>query len=214
VEKVMKEAIVERTRQWIDLLVERIDTKKIKAIMMPGNDDHFEVDDVIKAYEDEGVIYPLDKVVDIAGFETISLDYTNPTPWNTPREASEKELEKKIDKLVDRLSDPTRSIFNFHCPPYNTRLDLAPELDKQMKPVLIGGKISMIHVGSKAVREAIEKYRPMIGLHGHIHESHAVDKIADVPILNPGSEYGEGLLRGFIIEMSNKGVERYWKVEG
>ena len=72
----------------------------------------------------------------------------------------------------------------------------------------------MEHVGSKAVREVIEEYQPMIGLHGHIHESYAKDKIGNTPVVNPGSEYGEGILRGFIIDFRDEGVENYYKVEG
>lgn len=52
---------------------------------MPGNDDELIIDDIIKEYEDRGVIYPLDKVFEIAGYEVISSPYVNPTPWNTPR---------------------------------------------------------------------------------------------------------------------------------
>jgi Icc-related predicted phosphoesterase len=72
----------------------------------------------------------------------------------------------------------------------------------------------MIPVGSKSIREAIVKYKPMIGLHGHIHESSAVDFLNGVPIFNPGSEYGEGVLRGFVIKLSEGKLEKYWRVEG
>ncbi len=73
----------------------------------------------------------------------------------------------------------------------------------------------MEHVGSKSVRKFEEKYQPLMGLHGHIHESYASDKLGRTIVVNPGSEYGSGILRGFIIDMSpEKGLETYWKVEG
>ena len=72
----------------------------------------------------------------------------------------------------------------------------------------------MVHVGSVAVRQAIEKHQPMLGLHGHIHESSGFDKIGRTLCLNPGSEYGEGLLRGFIINLTKEGYENYWKIQG
>ena len=56
--------------------------------------------------------------------------------------------------------------------------------------------MSMIHVGSKAVRQLIEKDQPLIGLHGHIHEARGFVKIGRTLCINPGSEYGEGVLRG------------------
>lgn len=214
VERMMIEAMTTRIKEWLDLVLERIDLKKVQVFTMPGNDDYFEIDKVIKSYEDKGIAWLLDTVVEIAGLEAISLPYVNPTPWNTPREASEKELKKKIDKLVEKLSDPNRSIFNFHCPPYGTKLDLAPELDKSLKPVMELGQVKFIHVGSKAVREAELKHKPLIGLHGHIHESCAIDRVGDVPVLNPGSEYEAGVLRGFMIEASKEGIEKFWRVEG
>jgi hypothetical protein len=59
-------------------------------------------------------------------------------------------------------------IFNLHCPPYDTILDLVPELDETLKPKLSGEGISMVHVGSLAVRQAIQTHQPMLGIHGHI----------------------------------------------
>ncbi len=62
--------------------------------------------------------------------------------------------------------------------------------------------------------EALEKYQPMLGLHGHIHESYGTDKVGETPVVNPGSEYGEGILRGYGIEIDNGKVIDHWKVEG
>jgi Icc-related predicted phosphoesterase len=72
----------------------------------------------------------------------------------------------------------------------------------------------MVHVGSKAVRKLIEQYQPLMGLHGHIHESYASDKVGRTVVINPGSEYSEGLLRGFVIELEPDGLKNYWKIEG
>ncbi len=214
VEKMMEDVIKGRIREWLEFLVEKVDTKKVEVCAMPGNDDDYFIDPIMKEFEDKGVIWCLDKVVEIGGFETISLAHVNPTPWDTPREGKEDELKKMIEEKVKWLSDPSKAMFNFHCPPYNTHLDLAPRLDKTLRPVVSAGAMEMIHVGSKAVREAIEKYQPMIGLHGHIHESYAGDKIGNTPVVNPGSEYGEGILRGYIIEFDKDGIDKYWKVEG
>jgi Icc-related predicted phosphoesterase len=106
-------------------------------------------------------------------------------------------------------------IFNLHCPPYNTQLDVAPELDATLKPIVnSGGGINMIHVGSVAVREAIEKHKPLLGIHGHIHESRGFAKIGRTLCLNPGSEYGEGILRGAIINLDDKGIKSHLLTQG
>jgi len=214
VNRLIIEKMIERIRSWMNMLVEKIDTKKINTIVMPGNDDEYVIDDVIREYEDRGVIYPIDKVVSIENIEIISSPYVNPTPWNTPREMKENDLEKYLERQISRLKDPSKSIFNFHAPPYNTHLDLAPKLTKDLKPVVIAGAVQYEHVGSKAVRKVIEKYQPIIGLHGHIHESGGMDKIGKTIVVNPGSEYSEGVLKGYVIEIDQGKLINYWKVEG
>ena len=107
------------------------------------------------------------------------------------------------------------AIFNLHCPPYDTPLDVAPELDETLKPVMSsGGAVNMIHVGGKAVREVIEKNQPMLGLHGHIHEARGFVKIGRTLCINPGSEYGEGILRGAVINLDQKGIKSYILTQG
>lgn len=214
VSKLMNEKMVERLRLWLQFLIKRIDTKRTTTIVMPGNDDEYLIDNVIREFEDYGVIYPLDKVIEIERHEVISSPYVNPTPWSTPREMEERDLEKYLEKLVSKVRNPRTSILNSHCPPYGTHLDLAPKLDKNLRPVFIGGMPEYVHVGSRAVRKIIEKYKFLIGLHGHIHESGGMDRLGDTVVLNPGSEYSEGVLRGFIIELSNEKLVNYWRVEG
>jgi Icc-related predicted phosphoesterase len=214
VEETLTALIEERLRSWLDMLLQKIDVRKIQVLIMPGNDDPLAIDEIIKSYEDRGITYSLDKVLQIAGFETISLSESNPTPWASPRELEEKELAKKIEKLVNQLSDPSKSIFNFHPPPYGTNIDMAPKLKKDLSPIMGPGGVQTEHVGSKAVKDAVKKYQPLIGLHGHIHEAGGTDRVGRTPVINPGSEYGENVLRGFVISFSDKGVENYWKVEG
>jgi len=41
----------------------------------------------------------------------------------------------------------------------------------------------------------------MLGLHGHIHESSGMRKLGSTTLVNPGSEYAEGILRGALIDV-------------
>jgi hypothetical protein len=72
----------------------------------------------------------------------------------------------------------------------------------------------MAHVGSTSVRKVIEKLQPLAGLHGHIHESRGVSKIGNTQCFNPGSEYVTGVLRGLIINLSEKKIDNYVFTEG
>jgi Icc-related predicted phosphoesterase len=84
-------------------------------------------------------------------------------------------------------------------------LDLAPELDAN----LTQAADRKIHVGSRAVAKMIEKYQPLLGLHGHIHESRGVQKIRKTTIINPGSEYSEGILKGVVLVLEQGKVKDY-----
>jgi Icc-related predicted phosphoesterase len=214
VDRVMKEEVVKRMHRWLELLVEKLDTSKILSIVMPGNDDPLELDEAIKEFEDRGIMYPTDKVIDLGGHELISLEYVTPTPWDTPRETDEEGMRSMLEEKVAWLKDVPNSIWNVHCPPKDTDIDLAPQLGKDLKVKSGAEGVKMMHVGSQAVREVIEKYQPLMTLHGHIHESSGFSYIGRTLAVNPGSEYGEGLLRGFILEVTPTTVEKYWKIQG
>jgi len=204
-----------RIEKWLNTISEQIKKNKLKVLVMPGNDDTFSIDEIILNYEEKGVKYPINRIIDIDSTEIVSLEYVNTSPFNTPREAREKDLEVKIDDQVLKLQNLHNSIFNFHPPPFKTKLDLAPKIGKNKKPVIRAGQIEKVHAGSKAVLKAIKKYQPFIGLHGHIHESGGADKIGNTVILNPGSEYGEGIFKAFVIEINASSRDlSYWHIDG
>ncbi len=70
-------------------------------------------------------------------------------------------------------------------------------------------------VGSAAIRKLIERYQPMLGLHGHIHESPGAQRLGRSLVLNPGSDYGDGVLRGALVALDRrKGVRSWQLVQG
>jgi hypothetical protein len=97
------------------------------------------------------------------------------------------------------------SIFNFHVPPHGYSLDLCPKLDEN----LTMAADEKIHAGSLGAKRAIEKFQPLLGLHGHIHESRGAQKAGRTLLINPGSEYSEGILKGVILMLDKKKVKDY-----
>ena len=72
----------------------------------------------------------------------------------------------------------------------------------------------MISAGSTACKAAIEKHQPMLGIHGHIHESHGFVMIGKTLCANPGSDYGEGVLRGFLTEIEGDRIKSHMLTTG
>ena len=198
--------ILERLDRWLVKLSELVDSERVTVIMTPGNDDIFEIDHLVKKYESKGIFSGLSHPVKLGKNEIISLDYSNITPWKTYREAPEKDLEKIIKSKVKSVENIGLSIFNFHCPPYQTKLDIAPNIDRNFHYVVNPGGIENKHVGSVAVRKAIEQYQPLLSLHGHIHESAGFHYIGKTLSINPGSAFEIGLLKAFIVDITDDGL--------
>jgi uncharacterized protein len=198
--------------RWLDMADGKLRGGQIGCILNGGNDDIFEIDDMIES--SPCVTFAEGKVLDLGGFSMVSMGWTNPTPWDTFREAPEDELAEKIETVAEHVPDMGRAIFNFHAPPYGTGLDDAPALDETLRPIH-GGAV-MKPVGSKAVRDSIMKHQPLLSVHGHIHESRGVKKMGRTLALNPGSVYGDGVLQGAVIELDVKKakVSRYLLVNG
>lgn len=198
--------------RWLDMADAKLRGGEIPCIVNGGNDDTFEIDGVVEA--SPCVTFAEGKVLDLGGFSLASMGFTNPTPWDTFREAPEEDLAKRIDAVAGQVPDMGRAIFNFHAPPFGTGLDEAPALDANLRP-MHGGAV-MKPVGSVAVRDAIVAHQPMVSVHGHIHESRGIKKMGRTLAVNPGSVYGDGVLQGAVIDLdAKKGkVARYILVNG
>ncbi len=200
--------------RWIELADERLRGSGVEVYVMPGNDDEFGVEDVIA--ESEVVTNPEGRVVEIADgqLEMISLGWANPTPWHSPRECPDEELGEKIRAMLPGLSGSKPALFNLHVPPHGSGLDWAPLLTEDLRPVQAGGEVQMVPVGSKAVDAVLREHQPLLGLHGHIHESRGVARIGSSLSLNPGSRYGEGVLDGVLVTIVRGKVKSYQLVSG
>jgi Icc-related predicted phosphoesterase len=203
---------------WVNLAEERLKGTGIKCFVTGGNDDEWEVLNVMKEQATETFFACENEMVHLDDDHTmISVGISTPTPWKTPREVSEEELGSLIDEMATKVPDMQKAIFNFHDPPINSTLDTCPRLDWSKDPpeqITEGGQVILHGAGSKAVRGAIEKYKPMLGLHGHIHESQSVAKLGRTTCINPGSEYAEGVLRGCIVTYMDGEVQGYQMTSG
>jgi Icc-related predicted phosphoesterase len=216
VEQLFWRVIGETVERWLRLAEERLAGTQVVCLMAPGNDDPPFVDELLRT--SSRVIDPEREVVELpGGFPMISVGYSNITPWDSPREVSEEQLLRMIDLEAAKLDgrDLGRAVFNLHVPPLDSGLDTAVLLDAELRPLMRSGSPVFAGVGSSAVRSAIERHQPMLGLHGHIHESRGEARLGRTISLNPGSEYSEGVLRGVIVTLSaKKGVKGHQLVAG
>ena len=196
---------------WIEWAEEKLKKTKIPCYVCPGNDDVFKIDDLL----DSSAFIELveGKIIDLPlGYQMLSTGWSNPTPWKTYRECSEEELARLLEEPLSKL-DPNRpAVFNIHVPPFGIGLDEAPELDENLRPKFAGR--SLIPVGSKAVRQVIEEYEPLLGLFGHIHEAKGAVRHRKTLCINPGSNYEQGILLGALINLEKDGLGEYILTSG
>ncbi|MBI2654181.1 metallophosphoesterase [Candidatus Woesearchaeota archaeon] len=198
--------------------------REIYAIM--GNDD-FKVNlEILEKAEKNKILHSIHKEsIKLNKLSIAGYSFVNPTPfrlkdWEKPDFEGDRlptqlfneeirSVEKENGTIQEdlnglkRLSNPKKTIYVIHAPPYNTKLDI----------VTTG-----THVGSKAVRKFIEEEQPFLTLHGHIHESPRMsgswhDKIGKTICINVGSSYPEDKLNCVIIDADKLDKIRYLELE-
>lgn len=206
------EKMLETVEKWMRTADEKLGGTGVRVFCCPGNDDQFEVDEIIE--NANTVELAEGRVVDIDGFQMVSTGWSNRTPWNTYREEDEPDLRARLERAIAQVTAPgERTLYNFHCPPYHSGLDDAPELTEDMMLKDAGRAVKP--VGSTAVREAIEEHSPVLTLHGHIHEARGNCRIGRTLCINPGSSYEQGDLLGAVVDLDGKKkVKRFLLTSG
>ena len=198
--------VLKTAEQWLAYADEKLEGTGVRCYVAPGNDDMFELDELIRTSKHvqlaEGTVIELDK-----HHEMLSSGWSNVTPWHTYREESEDELRARYGAMLSQLKNPKNSVFNIHVPPYGSTLDDVPELTEDLQPKHAGR--SLVPVGSHAVREIVDQYQPLLGLFGHIHEGKGAIRLGRTLCINPGSMYEQGRLLGAFVNLARNKIKSY-----
>jgi uncharacterized protein len=145
-----------------------------RVYVLPGN--HESADDVARICARYGMHDFHGRHFSLASWQVAGLGYSNPTPFNTPGEYSERDLSERLE----RFAGLTPLVLVCHAPPHGTKLD-------QIRPGL--------HAGSTAVRAFIEEHQPAYFFCGHIHEAEGVQlRIGQTFAVNVGKQ-------GYLLEL-------------
>jgi Icc-related predicted phosphoesterase len=144
------------------------------AFFVPGNHDP------PQAVRPGGSVNLHGKTARVGRYSFGGLGGSNVTPFGTPFEIPDDQAVKILESLgrVDVLIS--------HCPPFGTNCDVVE---------------SGLHVGSKPVREYIERESPTFVLCGHVHEARGQDTLNGTRIINPGSIMDANFA---VVEMNDK----------
>jgi Icc-related predicted phosphoesterase len=211
--KRFEQEMIQRVRAWMALAEEKLAPRNLHLYFMPGNDDIFAIDPAIEGYDHihnpDGRRFWIDD-----DHELVGVSYANLTPWRCARDVPEEVLTSKLEQAVALLEAPERSVLVIHVPPFDSGIDVCPELDENMQIVHRAGHVLMKPVGSPSVRATIEKVRPLLTLHGHIHEAPGHARIGPTLSINAGSEYAEGILKAAVINLERDRVKGHMLISG
>ena len=163
-----------------DMVLQKIMALKVPILCVPGNHDPYEVLELFNEYN----VNLHDKMRRIKGLLFIGWGGA-PTPFNTIFEPSDEETTESLEKLYNKAKGE-KFVLMVHDPPLGTKLDTT---------------FTKKHVGSKAIKEFIEKRQPILAISAHIHESGGIDKLGESTLFYPGA-----LFEGYygIVEIDEK----------
>ncbi len=110
------------------------------------------------------------RTVNVNGVSFTGAGGSLPCPSPTPNVYTEEEYAEIFEGTKANAED-ILNILVSHQPPYGTLND-----------TLNNGA----HVGSRTVRDFIERQKPLVCFTGHIHEAPGIDAIGETKIVNPG----------------------------
>jgi Icc-related predicted phosphoesterase len=203
----------QRLEAWLSLANDRLRPLGTPLFFMLGNDDPISLRPLLDSApwgtHAEGRVVMLDD-----DHEMISWGYSNITPWHSHREQTEEQLAAALRDMGGQLRNPERAVVNVHVPPFGTQLDDAPVLDADLRVVQVMGQVKFGPVGSTAVRDFELETQPLLGLHGHIHESAGIRRLGRTIAINPGSDYATGALHGALVTLKDGRVAAHQLVRG
>lgn len=158
--------------------LELLEMFKVPVLAVPGNCDNPSLLKIL----DENAINLHNSIYEMGGLTFMGLGGSNPTPFNTPFELSEKKIGEYIGTLLGRLKG--RIILLSHAPPRNTT-----------------DRLPYGNVGSEALARYLGRFDLIVC--GHIHEARGMVRVNGTRIVNPGmASKGQGAVVTINMEMN------------
>ncbi len=163
---------------YLEELLTILKNQKVFAVL--GNCDPLEIKKILGEICVENKNKILDKY-NISGIGG-AIGFKHPTIKEPGRKT-----EEEFDKELLKLEINNNTIFLSHSPPYGI-------LDKTF---------NNSHIGSKSIKEMIEKKQPLLFICGHVHEECGIKKIGKTNVINlpPANELKGGVIT---IDSQNK----------
>ena len=154
---------------WVqaERIISSISQYSKRVLAVSGNCDSPSVEDYLNT---EGINLHCN-YVNIEGVNFAGVGGSLPCPGTTLNESPNEDFRIWLAGMEAGVSSTDRFVLMTHQPAWGTKVDTVGQ-DR--------------HTGSIAIREFIEKNKPLLAISGHIHEAAGVDSIGDTVVINPG----------------------------
>ena len=208
----------ERLAGWIERAEDALQGTGVRLYLTGGNDDEPSVLETLERHDGDRVVASEGRLVELDGEHTmITVGLSTPTPWDTPREASEEEIAQAIEQAVASVPDVGRCVFNLHCPPKDTPIDTCLKLE--VRPASCPGRSGTAAVPDDRRRErggargdrALPAARRAPRAHPRVGRS--VPDRPD-PDVQPRERVRAGVLQGVIVSLRGGRLVSYQHTQG
>lgn len=164
--------------------LKKINALKTPVILLPGNPPHETITEVRKQCRKyKNIRFAHKKIIDLDGYKLIG----HGGGGFYDREELDEDFEKFVKKNKTKLKGQNIILLT-HAPPYKTKLDYLDWFKE--------------HVGCASYKNFIKKYKPVLAISGHIHETFGKkQKIGKTLLYNPGPQ-------GMVFRLTKKKVEK------
>ena len=208
-----QEAIARRLRAWATHAAEKLG-QDARIYAIPGNDDHPCIDAVLG---ESNVFVSVDRrAIEIReGLFICGLGASTETPWSTYRELSEEAIASELASMMAIVPAGAKCIWNVHVPPAGVGIDICDAPDAEGRGSwLTSMSPRQVSAGSSSVADAIRRYRPLLGLFGHVHEGRGIVSVDGTVCVNTGSEYYNSVLHAALVDIEDASVLRSQLISG
>jgi uncharacterized protein len=198
--------------RWLEMAEQKLKKAGQRLIMMPGDDDLYFVDDIVKkssavewAQGEIITLTPHHKLISEGSFRSGGRDDSH--------RFTEKELLQHLQDQTCKLDEVFNNVFNIQLPPFDATLSDASRLNCIKKKENRTKHLS--RPGCAAVRRFIETYQPLLSLHGYTDgRDNKFTHIGRTLCCIPGNSRLEGLLSGFLITLKDSEILDFQPIQG
>ncbi len=162
-------------------ILKRLNRCSFPSIIIQGNSETVNASLFLKEESERSsnLFFIDNEILELPEFKFTFIGYSGTLPavyrraFASPGEKPLAQMREELEGMEKKIKGTNPIIFLTHDAPYGTKLDIIKSRNEQG--------------GNKALTEFIERVKPIINVHGHIHENRGAARFTETFLINPGA---------------------------